>query len=122
VVSSLERIIADIVALHNSQLPRLLALVQPLWGSADTPETHSKAALSHSFFSLFPLFCQTRASHFNLQLPLHLALSSAHYSPIIPPMQLSLLYVLPILVFLVLCMIWAVCYYYPPLVAWGGKK
>lgn len=48
---SLERIIADIVALHNSQLPRLLAYLQSLWGSADTPETLSKAALSHSYHS-----------------------------------------------------------------------
>ena len=45
--SSLDRIIADIVALHNPQLPRLLAYLQPLWDSADTPEIPSKAALSH---------------------------------------------------------------------------
>jgi len=48
--SSLDRIIADIVALHNPQLPRLLAYLQPLWGSADTPEILSKAAL---FFLIF---------------------------------------------------------------------
>jgi hypothetical protein len=40
--SSLDRIIADIVALHNSQLPRLLAYLQLLWGSADTPEFSQK--------------------------------------------------------------------------------
>ena len=34
---------------------------------------------------------------------------------------MSLLYVLPILVFLVLCMIWAVLLL-PPLTARGGKK
>ena len=37
-------------------------------------------------------------------------------------MQLSLLYVLSILVFLVLCMIWAVCYYYPPLSLLLGEE
>lgn len=57
---SLERIIADIVALHNSQLPRLLAYLQSLWGSADTPETLKSGAFSFSFFSLF---CLTRNFH-----------------------------------------------------------
>ncbi|KAH9067704.1 hypothetical protein EDB87DRAFT_1584840 [Lactarius vividus] len=59
-------------------------------------------------FLIFLVVLSNSCLSFHPQLPLHLALPSAHYSPIIFPMQLSLPYVLPILVFLVLCMIWAV--------------
>ena len=64
--SSLERIIADIVALHNFQLPRLLAYLPTSVGPRRYPRNTLKSG-GFSFFSLFQLFCQTRAFHFSFQ-------------------------------------------------------